>query len=67
MEESIASSPLSEIIASLKEALLQQSFEAGKLLIELERESVARCGIRRLVGYVDSIGRMVVIAYRIIP
>jgi hypothetical protein len=38
MEEPIAPSPLSEIIASLKEALLQKSFEAGKLLIELEQE-----------------------------
>jgi hypothetical protein len=37
MEEPIAPAPLSEIIASLKEALLQQSFEAGKLLIELEQ------------------------------
>jgi hypothetical protein len=38
MEEPIAPSRLSEIIASLKEALLQKSFEAGKLLIELEQE-----------------------------
>jgi hypothetical protein len=38
MEEHIAASRLAKIIASLKEALLQQSFEAGKLLIELEQE-----------------------------
>jgi hypothetical protein len=33
MEEPIAASRLAQIVASLKEALLQQSFEAGKLLI----------------------------------
>jgi hypothetical protein len=38
MEEPIPPSRLPQIIASLKEALLQQSFEAGKLLIELEQE-----------------------------
>jgi hypothetical protein len=38
MEEPIEPSRLAQIIASLKEALLQQSFEAGKLLIELEQE-----------------------------
>ena len=38
MEEPIAASRLAKIIASLKEALLQQSFEAGRLLMELEQE-----------------------------
>jgi hypothetical protein len=34
----IAASRLAQIVASLKEALLEQSFEAGKLLIELKQE-----------------------------
>jgi hypothetical protein len=38
MEEPTTASRLAEIIASLKEALLHQSFEAGKLLRELEHE-----------------------------
>jgi hypothetical protein len=38
MEEPIEASGLAKIVASLKEALLHQSFEAGKFLIELEQE-----------------------------
>src|ERR1700737_560757 len=38
MDESIVVSRFARIIASLKHALLHQDFEAGRLLIELEKE-----------------------------